>query len=270
MKRFGLFLIGITVFIACTKEDEVEKPVVVNEPVASTTSLELTGEFEGEWDSEGAAPKSGSITVNDRHIFIDELPTDSIIKGITMLVKFACQNHPERQNQLIDSIGNIFFASDYKFPKTGLEINYQLGSFDDGSYHASISSVKNMWSDITTTIIIDKVPPYPSETIVIGPPEPGTISFGIEADGVPYRIDLVSKEHKLTAEFIMETSPWSLTGMWILQYRFCTYRFYNLETGQKLDYSFSSHYPLDKDDCVQLLFHANKRLEDIEERIVFH
>ena len=272
MKRLSIFMLvlSLALVMSCSKE-EVEEPVDNSEPVVPITSQELTGEFEGQWNCDVL---SSSIVVNDGYIFVDELPGEAIFSGIRHLVLSSCDNHPEIKARITDSIGNIFFASSYKYPMTDLQIKYELGDYSDidGIYYAKMLSIKNKLSDITTHLFIDRVPPYPSETIVINAPEPNTISFDLKADGVPYRIDLVSKEHDVNMEFLMKPQLFGdPAGLWVIQYWFCTYRVINLETGKQYVLSpvYSGHrLNQGKEDTIQLRFNATKRTGSAEERII--
>jgi hypothetical protein len=110
------------------------------------------------------------------------------------------------------------------------------------------------------------------ETIVIDPAEPNTISFGVEADGVPYRIDLVSENHECNARFNMNGNSWSIPGMWNIQYWFNTYRFINLQTGQHWDMKVVWEFlpRRTKEDTILLGFYATKLTGSVEERVIFH
>ena len=264
MRRLGLFILGLALVTSCSKEEE-EPKVVLDEPAVPMTSQDMTGEFEGEWDNM-TEPTKGKITVNNEYIIIDELPAEGILKGLIEDINAAYLVHPEIKENLADSIGNFFFASSYKYPKTGLEIKYQLDSYSDPFYTTSICSIKNVWSETSTVINIDYEQPHTGETIVIDPAEPNTISFGVEADGVPYRVDLVSKHHECIAEFNMNT------GLWRLQYWFKAYRFINLQTGQKKDIQLVYDWPRrhNKEDTIPLAFYATKLKGPIEERVIFH
>lgn len=230
------------------------------------TNYVTTGIFEGEWDNM-TEPTKGSITVNNEYIFIDELPAEGILKRILVDIQDAFLAHPEKKEELVDSIGNIFFAESYKYPKTDLVIKYQMDSYSDKAFTAKVSSIKNTWSSITTYI----ESPVSGETIVIGPPEPNTISFVVEADGVSYRVDLISKDHECFARFNMNDNPWSIPGMWSIEYWFNTYRFINLQTGRQKElhivYSILPHRP-NKEDTIVLRFFSKKLVGSIEERII--
>ena len=269
MKRLGLFILGLAMFMACSKEEEVEKPINNSEPAVPMTNYVMTGVFEGNWENMTEITK-GSITVNNEYIFIDEIPAEGILKGILMDIHAVYLDRPEIKGKLADSIGNIFFAESYKYPKTDLEIKYQMDSYSEGFFTAKASSIKNMWSSKSTYI----ESPVSGETIVIGPPEPNTISFSIEADGVPYRIDLVSKDHECDVKFNMNDNPRSTPGMWIIQYWFNTYRFNNLQTGQKWDLKVVAGglFPRrhDKEDTLIFGFDSTKLVGSVEERVVFH
>lgn len=272
MKRFGLFIICLALITSCSKEEEVEKPIDNSEPVVPMSNHVMTGEFEGEWNNLPADPTNGSIVVSDEYIIIDELPAKLILNSMIFNINMSCLSYPEIKEQTIDSIGNIFFASSYKYPKTGLEIKYEMDSFSDNCYTTKTLSIKNMWSETSTVINIDYEQPQTGEAIVIDPAEPNTISFSVEADGVPYRIDLVSKDHECDVRFDMNENSWSVPGMWIIQYWFNTYRIYNLQTGKHWDIKIFYEWPLypDKEDTVQLIFNATKLKGSTEERVIFH
>lgn len=269
MRRLSLFLL-LALFAACSKDEEKE-PVDNSEPVVPMSNHIMTGVFEGEWH-DMAEPTKGSITVSNEYIIIDELPAEGILKGILKEESSFYLNRPEKKAEMIDSIGNIFFASSYKYPKTGLEIKYEIDSFSDNCYTTKILSIKNTWSETSTVINIDYEPPYMGETIVIDPAEPNTISFGVEADGVPYRIDLVSENHECNARFNMNGNSWSIPGMWNIQYWFNTYRFYNLQTGKQWDIKIVYDLPRrhNAEDTIQLSFNATKLKGSIEESVIFH
>ena len=263
MKQFGFLLavLSLALVTSCSKDEEV----VVNnqEPLIPMTSRELTGEFEVEWDFV-AEPTVGTIVVNNEYIIVDELPAEGIFKYIASDIQDVCLDHPETKAMLADSIGNLFFASSYQYPKTDLEIKYQLDSYSNPYYVASISSIRNTWSETSTAININYAAPYLGKTIVIDPAEPNTISFSVEADGVPYRIDLVTKEHECTAEYNMNT------GLWRFQYWFNTYRFINLQTGQHWDMKVVWEFlpRRTKEDTILLGFYATKLTGSVEERVI--
>ena len=164
----------------------------------------------------------------------------------------------------MDSIGNFFFASSYQYPTSFLSFKYQVDSYTDESYWASISDLKNIWSDVGITI----EQPDSGETIVIDPSESNTISFSVEADGVPYRIDILSKEHEVNAEFNMKT------GMWTFYYWFSSYRIYNLQTGQQYEYGLKwalvPSYRKNKEDTNYLKFQTSRRTGPVDGNIVYY
>ena len=272
MKRFGLFIICLALITSCSKEEEVEKPINNSEPVVPMSNHVMTGEFEGEWNNLPADPTNGSIVVSDEYIIIDELPAKLILNSMIFNINMSCLSYPEIKEQTIDSIGNIFFASSYKYPKTGLEIKYEMDSFSDNCYTTKTLSIKNMWSETSTVINIDYEQPQTGEAIVIDPAEPNTISFSVEADGVPYRIDLVSKDHECNARFDMNDNTWNTPGMWSILYWFKAYRFINLQTGKQWDlrivYDWLRRH--DKEDTIPFGFYSSKLMGSTEERVVFH
>lgn len=256
MKKFGVILFGLSMalLMSCSKEKEEE--IVDNGwPIVHSLNQELTGEFEGEWDCEGAFYSNGKIRVDDRYIVIDKLPSENIFNTMKVMVQLF---YPNMENEVIESIGNIFYASSYEYPITDLYIRYELGDYSaPHGYYASASSIKNMWSSTETHI---------SETIIIGPAEPNTISFAVKADGKFYRIDLISKDHDVDMEFFMK-QQWDGTpaGLWIIQYWFSTYRVINLQTGQQFDINpVSDGHRLQqgKEDTLQLHFKASQRTDN--------
>lgn len=265
MKKFGVILFGLSMalLMSCSKEKE-EEIVDNGEPVVQSVNQEMTGEFEGEWTCSEVSSSKGRIMVNERYIMIDELPAENILNSIIFMVYDV---DPDTKAKIIDSIGNIFFASSYEYPATDLQIRYELGEYSaiNGMYYGSASSIKNMWTSIETHI---------SETITIGPPEPNNISFVVKADGKYYRIELVSKDHEVDMEFLMK-EQWDgyPAGMWIVQYWFSTYRVVNLQTGQQFDLSpiFSGRrYNQGKEDTIQLRFNASRRTGDSNGYITYY
>lgn len=267
MKHLSIVLsvLSLALMMSCSKEDE-DEVVVVDDPVIPVVTQELTGEFEGQWGASGCR-QNGKIVVNDGYIFIDELPTSIAVRQLITDMRDGCRYHPEVEAIMKDSIGNFFFANTYKYPTTDLEIKYKLNSYSDGVYSTSILSMKNKWSDITTTISIEKEPPYPSDTIVIDAPEANCISFRVEADSVPYRVDLVCKGKESTAKFNMTT------GLWKFDYWFSSYRIINLQTGQQINIGITWELgkvtigeTTQKEDTNLLRFQANNRTGSAEER----
>lgn len=258
MKQFGMLLfgMGMALLMSCSKEEKDE--VVDNgEPVIPSLSQVLTGEFEGQWTCD-ITYSSGKIMVDEGYIIVDELPTESLLETINFFVQGS---YSDKKAEIIDSIGNIFYASSYEYPITDLQIKYETGEYSasDGIYYASVSSIKNDWSSITTCL----------EDTAIGPPEPNTISFCVKADDVPYRIDLVSKDHDVDAKFLMKPQQVNgvyAAGLWTIQYWFSTYRVINLQTGRQFDLTLVKEgchrLQQGKEDTLQLLFNAFQRTGD--------
>lgn len=262
MKHLSIVLsvLSLALMMSCSKEDE-DEVVVVEEPVIRAASQELTGEFEGQWGS-WSYVHQGKIVVNDGYIFVDELPADITVRNLIDETRESCRYHPENEAKIKDDIGNFFFATTYKYPTTDLEIKYKLDSYSEGVYSASILGMKNKWSDIATTITIEKEPPYPSDTIVIDAPEANCISFRVEADSVTYRVDLVCKGNESTAGLNMAT------GLWKFDYWFSSYRIINLQTGQQINIGITWGVGMigKKEDTNLLRFHANNRTGSAEDR----
>ena len=271
MKHLSIVLsvLSLALMMSCSKEDE-DEVVVVEEPVIPVVTQELTGEFDGQWGTWGCS-QNGKIVVNDGYIFIDELPTSIAVRQLIDETRKSCRYYPEAEAKIKDEIGNFFFANTYKYPTTDLEIKYKLNSYFEGVYSTSILSIKNMWSDITISITIEKEPPYPNDTIVIDAPEPNCISFGVEADSVPYRVDLVCKGKESTAKFNMTT------GLWKFDYWFSSYRIINLQTGQQINIGVTWGFgkvvvgeTTQKEDTNLLRFQSNIRTGSAEERAHFY
>ena len=263
MKHLSIVLsvLSLALMMSCSKEDE-DEVVVVEEPVIPVVTQELTGEFDGQWGAWGYV-RQGKIVVNDGYIFIDELPVEIAAGQLITDMREGCKYYPEKKEMAEERIGNFFFATSYKYPTTDLEIKYKLDSYSGGVYSTSILGMKNKWSDIATTITIEKEPPYPSETIVIDAPEANCISFRVEADSVPYRVDLVCKANESTAELNMTT------GMWSFKYWFSSWRIINLQTGQQFDLGITFGglaYIKGKEDTILLEFQANNRTGSAEDR----
>lgn len=261
MKQLGTILLGLglALVMSCSKED-VESN---SEPVIPVKTKELTGKFEGKWSCM-SEPSTGTIEVYDNHFIIYELPTKTIVDDVVDPFRSSYSDHPEIKNQLKDSIGNFFFASSYQYPTSSLSFKYQLNSFSDKSYFASISNLRDNWSNISMTII----DPNSGEITDIKPSEPYNISFDVVADGVPYRIDMISKDHEVNAEFNIKT------GMWTFYYWFSNYRIYNLQTGQQFEYGLKwalvPSYRKNKEDTNYLKFQTSRRTGPVDGNIVYY
>lgn len=264
MKQFRTILLGmgLALVMSCSKED-VEGPVDNSEPVIPVKTQELTGKFEGKWSCVTEL-SSGKLEVNDDYFIIYELPTKTIVDDVVNPFRSSYSDHPEIKDQLKDSIGNFFFASSYNYLTSSLSFKYQLDSYSDESFFASISNLIDNWSNISMTII----DPDSGEITDINPSEPYNISFDVEADGVPYRIDMISKDHEVNAEFNMKT------GMWTFHYWFSNYRIYNLKTGQQYEYglkwALASIYRKNKEDTNLLKFVASRRTGPTEGHNVYY
>ena len=261
MKQLGTILLGLglALVMSCSKED-VESN---SEPVIPVKTKELTGKFEGKWSCM-SEPSTGTIEVYDNHFIIYELPTKTIVDDVVDPFRSSYSDHPEIKNQLKDSIGNFFFASSYQYPTSSLSFKYQLNSFSDKSYFASISNLRDNWSNISMTII----DPNSGEITDIKPSEPYNISFDVVADGVPYRIDMISKDHEVNAEFNIKT------GLWTFHYWFSNYRIYNLQTGQQFEYGLKwalvPSYRKNKEDTNYLKFQTSRRTGPVDGNIVYY
>ena len=263
MKQFGTILLGLglALVMSCSKED-VEGPMYNSEPIIPVKTLELTGEYVGKWSCM-SEPSTGTIEVYDNHFIINELPTKTIVDNVVDPFRSSYSDHPEIKDQLKDSIGNFFFASSYQYPTASLSFRYQVDSYSDETFWASISDIRDRWSYLGLCIYNDF-----GETIGIEPSDPYSISFNVEADGVPYRIDMISKDHEVNAEFNIKT------GLWTFHYWFSNYRIYNLQTGQQFEYGLKwalvPSYRKNKEDTNYLKFQTSRRTGPVDGNIVYY
>ena len=189
MKQFGFLLavLSLALVTSCSKDEEiVEPPVDIIEPINPSTIQNLTGVFEGEWSFMESSTR-GNITVNDKKIIIDELPTETIFKYLRDEIEFAVMNTPELKAQLTDTIGNLFFASSYKFLKADLTINYEYDFFLGESFYTKFIEMQNKWERIT---YFNNEPRYQAATSYTFQKDPVHFAFCVEADGVCYRIEI--------------------------------------------------------------------------------
>ena len=257
IKQFGVLLLGLSMalMMSCSKDEEVN--VVDNgEPVIPTKSQELTGEYEGQWRCMEDLT-SGKIIVDESYIFIEELPTKTIVEWLAGAIDYYSRIQPGLKATITDSIGNLFTASSYDYPITDLQIRYELGYYSYGSYDTSVSGARNMLSSMTTKFVNNQ------ETVIIGPPEPNTISFTIRADNVRYRIDLVG-DQEFTAEFRMGE------GLWLVCYWFKTFRMINLQTGHQYEWSDNEKFEYygEREDFKRVMFNAQKRTGNLNGPII--
>ena len=269
MKKFGIILIGVCLALStsCSKDKSDDEPIVPKEKQQpeetqpEVTRSDKTGKFDVEWNCLGMQTTKGKIEADGEYFFLDDFPAETIFSKLIDDIRTSVSDTSEVRTHLTDTIGNIFFASDYKYYGT-----YQvLSHTKEDSCHTIIHCVMNDWDGIAWTITVHHEPPYPDETIFIDSPDMMSISFGIDADGVPYRIDLISKDKEAYADFD------EATGLWTFNYWFNAFRIINRNTGRQYDMGITySGYPRrhDKEDTILLEFKATKRTGDAEGRII--
>lgn len=270
MKQFGILLLGVSlaVMTSCSSNRSDDEPMVPKQPEETKSDVKTsdkTGKFDVEWNCMGMQPTMGKFEADNEYFFCDDFPVEAIFGRLVEIVREGAKDKPDRMAQLTDEIGNIFFASDYKYPDYG--VDQILRYVNDDPHHARVVGIVNAWTTLNWAITIDKVAPYPSETIFIDSPELMTFSFGVDADGVSYRVDLTNKDKEVYADFD-ET-----TGLWSFNYWFSAFKIINLSTGQEYSKSItvsSTPQRNDKEDTILLEFKATRRTGDAEERVILH
>jgi len=255
MKQFGMVLLGLSLamFASCSKDDESEVPWAEQQP--EEAKPEPTGKFEVQWSCMGIPLAKGGIEIGDEYMSVGDFPAEALFGKIIYILRESATDNPEHRIHLADKIGNIFFADSYKYSNAVQVLKYV---FSDSS-HAAIKGIISVWSLDGWVITQDY-----GGTFIIDPPEDLTISFGVEADGVPYRIDLVHQEKEPSADFD------AATGLWSFTYWFDSFLISNLKTGQQYDKDIKvSGMPQrnDRRDTIQLQFKSIKRTEPAEEMV---
>lgn len=221
---------GITALVtSCSKDDD--------EPESGVQKAEWSGEFEGEW-SFLESREEGKVMVEDGLFFIDQLPAESIFSEL--LSKMGP----------ISMSGQLFSASSYDYNGCSQILFFK---FDQDSTFISYNRLSNYYSTITLNLVNDDNGQI--ENFVIEPSAPMTFSFGIVADGAHYRIDLVSKDHVVNAEFD------EASGSWVFNYWFSHIDLINLRTGKLFSFYIPDKiYDDHLHDNLLLQFKTTKRL----------
>ena len=256
MKQFGILALGLglALMTACSKDDEPNIPQEMETP--EETVPEWSGKFEGQWKCWDVTSTKGSIEVDgnlEEGNMAFHFPAEAIFDYFIQTIRTGSIDRPIHQEHLNDTIGNIFFANSYVYKSTRQNVTFKLDTASDGSYHASDITLYNAWSLIGLCINIDKEPPYPGETINIGPIGLNTIAFDVEADGVPYLVTLNNTEKKLSLDFD------AATGLWTFTYPLDAFKIFNLDSGK--EYSFQIVWSLGRfmKDVYNLVLKATQR-----------
>ena len=229
-KQFGMILLGLSLALltSCSKDDD--------EPVSGVQKAEWSGEFEGEW-SFLESREVGKVMVKDSLFYIDQLPAEGIFGELLSKLEPYFTSGP------------LFYASSYDYYGCNQMLYFK---FNQNSTSLSFDLIINSSSFVG---------PYPVNDDngqienVIEPSAPMTFSFGILADSAHYRIDLVSKDHVVNAEFD-ESS-----GSWVFNYWFSHIDLINLSTGKRFSFALSDKIIQDHpNDNLLLQFKTTKRL----------
>lgn len=230
-KQFGMILLGLSLALvtSCSKDDD--------EPDCGVQNAEWSGEFEGEW-SFLESREVGKVMVEDGLFYIDQLPAEGILSELLSKL------------EPYSTSGQLFSASSYDYNGCSQMLYFK---FDQDSTSISYNRLSNYYSYITLNLVNDDNGQI--ENIVIEPSAPMTFSFGIQANDIRYRIDLVSKDHVVNAEFD-ESS-----GSWVFNYWFSHIDLINLSKGKQFSFYLSDKIILDHpNDNLLLQFKTTKRL----------
>ena len=233
-KQFGMILLGLSLALltSCSKDDD--EPAIPEPEVQKT---EWSGEFEGEW-SFLESKEVGKVMVEDGLFYIDQLPAEGIFSELLSKL------------EPYSTSGQLFSASSYDYYGCNQMLYFK---FNQDSTSLSFEQLSNYYSYITLNLVNDDNGQI--ENIVIEPSAPMTFSFCIRADGAYYRIDLVSKDHVVNAEFD-ESS-----GSWVFNYWFSHIDLINLSTGKQFSFYLSDKIIQDHpNDNLLLQFKTTKRL----------
>lgn len=233
-KQFGMILLGLSLALltSCSKDDE--EPAISESEVQKT---EWSGEFEGEW-SFLESREVGKVMVEEGLFYIDQLPTEGIFSELLSKL------------EPYSTSGQLLNASSYDYNGCSQMLYFK---FNQDSTSLSFEQLSNYYSYITLNLVNDDN--GQRENIVIEPSAPMTFSFGVQANGISYRIDLVGQDHVVNAEFD-ESS-----GSWVFNYWFSHIDLTNLSTGKQFSFYLSDKIIHDHPhDNLLLQFKTTKRL----------
>ena len=121
MKQFGIILIGVCLALStsCSKDKSDDEPIVPKEKQQpeetqpEVTKLDKTGKFDVEWNCLGMQTTKGKIEADGEYFFLDDFPAETIFSKLIDDIRTSVSDTSEVRTHLTDTIGNIFFASDY-------------------------------------------------------------------------------------------------------------------------------------------------------------
>lgn len=233
---------------SCSNVNEDTYNAQTAEDAAYTAAL---GIFEGIWSLE-TVTCNGSINVGDLSIDLD-LPGDTIYNWLVRNVRKAASTNPSLKEEIIDSIGNIFFMPTYKVDLTKHSLLYTISGASKESAYAAFNAFKNNGFeykgyslDTEPGTALDE-----STSITIRLPDPMTFSFKVQTDQTSYRIDLTSTKDLPTARYDFAI------GQWILNYRFDAFNIVNYHKGRQYMLAVSKINP--NISTLQLQFYSIKK-----------
>ena len=233
---------------SCSKVNDETYNAQIAEDAAYIAAL---GIFEGIWSLE-TVTCNGSINVGDLSIILD-LPGDTIYNWLVRNVRKAASTNPSLKEEIIDSIGNIFFMPTYKVDLTKHSLLYTISGASKESAYAAFNAFKNNGFEYKG-YSLDTEPGTALDentSITIRIPDPMTFSFKVEADQTSYRIDLTSTKDLPTARYDFAI------GQWILNYRFDAFNIVNYHKGRQYMLAVSKINP--NISTLQLQFYSIKK-----------
>ena len=239
------FLAGVA---SCSKVNDETYNAQIAEDAAYIAAL---GIFEGIWSLE-TVTCNGSINVGDLSIDVD-LPGDTIYNCLVRNVRKAASTNPSLKEEIIDSIGNIFFMPTYKVDLTKHSLLYTISGASKESAYAAFNAFKN--SGFADDVCLEGTGSTETEdestSITIRLPDPMTFSFKVQTDQTSYRIDLTSTKDLPTARYDFAI------GQWILNYRFDAFNIVNYHKGRQYMLAVSKLNP--NISTLQLQFYSIKK-----------
>lgn len=233
---------------SCSNVNDETYDSLIQNDAAYTAVL---GTFEGIWSLE-TVTCNGSINVGDLNIDLD-LPGDTIYNWLARNIRKTASTNPSFKEEIVDSIGNIFFTPTYTVDLTRHSLAYAISGTSKEYAYAAFNSFNNSGFgnyDLMNDTEADTVPDE-SPSITIRFPDPMTFSFKVEADQTNYRIDLTSTKDLPTARYDFAV------GQWILNYRFEAFNIVNYHKGRQYMLPVSKINP--NISTLQLQFYSIKK-----------